>query len=204
MSNELFAGDLTGRRVIVFAAETPIGQTLTRALHNTGAIVGVTSSAPSGSALFTLKRTAASGPAEATDLSNPTSIRVATKKLCKLLGGLDIAIRVLDINTHEYKSENAIEPLHRASVEIMRSAQSGRVLLIVSGVADPNSTEMLELHTRLTSLPNGISSAALFSDRDTNTAMIVQRSLSWLAGYEKVSNAISLIDMTTASSGGTE
>ena len=63
-----------------------------RALREAGAQVAITSATTDGAALFALKRLAGpGGAAQAVDLTNPTNIRVATRKLAKQLGGLDVA-----------------------------------------------------------------------------------------------------------------
>ena len=84
--------DLTGRRAIVYGAETPIGGAVIDTFREAGATVGVTSTSTDGAVLFALKKAAAGGPAEATDLRNATNVQVATRKLAKALGGLDVGI----------------------------------------------------------------------------------------------------------------
>ena len=86
--------DLDGRNAIVYGAESPLGSAVTAALREAGATVGVTSATTDGSTLFQLKQAAAGGPAEAVDLTNAANVQVATRKLQKDLGGLDIAIVV--------------------------------------------------------------------------------------------------------------
>ena len=78
--------DLRGRRAIVYGADTPVGAAIVAALREAGAIVAVTSSATDGNALFRMKRAAKGGPMEAADLSNGTSVQVATKKIAKRSG----------------------------------------------------------------------------------------------------------------------
>ena len=84
--------DLSGKRVIVYGAERPTATAVVAALREAGATVGVTSAETGGSSAFRMKKTAAGGPAEAVDLSNGTNVHVATRKLAKQLGGVDIAI----------------------------------------------------------------------------------------------------------------
>ena len=81
------------RRCIVYGAETGHGPALVRALRAAGAQVAITSATTDGAALFALKRLAGpGGAAQAVDLTNPTNVRVATRKLAKQLGGLDVAV----------------------------------------------------------------------------------------------------------------
>jgi len=84
--------DLSGRRAIVYGAEGAHAAAAVSALREAGATVAVTSASTGGDALFRMKRTAAGGPAEAVDLSNGANVQVATRKLAKQLGGLDIAV----------------------------------------------------------------------------------------------------------------
>ncbi len=84
---------LHDRRCIVYGAEAGHGPALVRALREAGAQVAITSATTDGAALFALKRLAGpGGAAQAVDLTNPTNIRVATRKLAKQLGGLDVAV----------------------------------------------------------------------------------------------------------------
>ncbi len=84
---------LHDRRCIVYGAEAGHGPALVRALRAAGARVAITSATTDGAALFTLKRLAGpGGAAQAVDLTNPTNVRVATRKLAKQLGGLDVAV----------------------------------------------------------------------------------------------------------------
>ena len=84
---------LQDRRCIVYGAEAGHGPALVRALREAGAQVAITSATTDGAALFALKRLAGpGGAAQAVDLTNPTNIRVATRKLAKQLGGLDVAV----------------------------------------------------------------------------------------------------------------
>ena len=86
--------DLDGRKAIVYGAESPLGRAITDGLREAGATVGVTSAMTDGAALLELERSAAGGPAEAVDLTNAKNVQVATRKLQKDLGGLDIAVVV--------------------------------------------------------------------------------------------------------------
>jgi NAD(P)-dependent dehydrogenase (short-subunit alcohol dehydrogenase family) len=84
---------LHDRRCIVYGAEAGHGPALVRALRDAGAQVAITSATTDGAALFALKRLAGpGGAAQAVDLTNPTNVRVATRKLAKQLGGLDMAV----------------------------------------------------------------------------------------------------------------
>lgn len=86
--------DLRGRRAVVYGAVGDPGQAIVAALRAAGARVGLTSVTTDGAALFALKRAAAGAPAQAVDFANPASVRVATRKLAKALGGLDVAVVV--------------------------------------------------------------------------------------------------------------
>ena len=107
---------LEDRRCIVYGAEVEHGPALVRALRAAGARVAITSATTDGAALFALKRLAGpGGAAQAVDLTNPTNIRVATRKLAKQLGGLDVAVVVgttggsalLDIAARELRRAEA-------------------------------------------------------------------------------------------------
>ena len=84
--------DLSGRRAIVYGAERPAASAVAAGLREAGAVVAVTSAETGGSSMFRMKKAAAGGPAEAVDLANGTNVRVATRKLAKQLGGVDIAV----------------------------------------------------------------------------------------------------------------
>ena len=84
--------DLSGQRAIVYGAERPSAAAVVEALREAGALVAVTSAETGGSSMFRMKKAAAGGPAEAVDLANGTNVRVATRKLAKQLGGVDIAV----------------------------------------------------------------------------------------------------------------
>ena len=86
--------DLLGRRAVVYGAAGEVGRAIVNALRAAGAELGLTSASTDGAALFALKRAAAGSPAQAVDLTNPSSVRVATRKLAKELGGLDVAVVV--------------------------------------------------------------------------------------------------------------
>lgn len=88
----LLGFDLTGRRAIVYGAETTLGGAIIDAFREAGATVGVTSTSTDGAVLFALKKAAAGGPAEATDLRNATNVQVSTRKLAKALGSLDVGV----------------------------------------------------------------------------------------------------------------
>lgn len=142
--------DLRGRRAIVYGADTPVGAAVVAALREAGATVAVTSSATDGNALFRMKRAAQGGPMEAVDLSNGTSVQVATKKLQKDLGGLDIAIVTPEVAFAAPIAKTADADLDRvlngtlvatynvfrsASREIAGKGETGRLLAVVSGLA---------------------------------------------------------------------
>lgn len=84
--------DLSGRRAIVYGAEKPAATAIVQGLREAGATVGVTSANTDGTSLFRLKKAADGGPNESVDLSNGTNIQVATRKISKELGGVDVAI----------------------------------------------------------------------------------------------------------------
>lgn len=94
MSNEAAANVpvLIGRYAIVYGAESDVGRAVAAALRDAGAVVGVTSATTDGTALFALKRAAGGGAAEAVDLGNAASARVATRKLAKAIGRIDVAV----------------------------------------------------------------------------------------------------------------
>jgi NAD(P)-dependent dehydrogenase (short-subunit alcohol dehydrogenase family) len=93
---KLLGFDLSGRRAIVYGAETALGGAIIDTFREAGATVGVTSTSTDGAVLFALKKAAAGGPAEATDLRNATNVQVATRKLAKTLGGLDVGVVIAE------------------------------------------------------------------------------------------------------------
>jgi len=86
--------DLGGRRAIVYGAESAVGAAIVHAFREAGASVAVASASTGGDALFRLKKAAAGAPSAAVDLANATNVQVATRKLVKDLGGLDVAVVV--------------------------------------------------------------------------------------------------------------
>ena len=84
--------DLTGRRVVVYGAEKPVGSAIVEVLREAGASVGVTSAATDGTSLYRLKKAGGDAPTESVDLANGTNVQVATRKISKALGGVDAAI----------------------------------------------------------------------------------------------------------------
>ena len=162
MSDNRTPADLIGRRAIVFGGDTALGRALAAALRDAGALVGVTGTTTDGQALFALKRAAAGGPAEATDLANPTSVRVATKKLRKALGGLDLAALVLHVSTLERSAATAAEPLRIAAKEIARGAgaDASRVVLIVAEADPAGDATCFDLRSLLNSVA-GVTAVAL-------------------------------------------
>ncbi len=142
--------DLTSRRAIIYGAESPIGKALTETFREAGASVGVTSATNQGDALFALKKVAAGGPSEAVDLSNGANVQVATKKLVKELGGLDIAVAVPTVylaktiaKTSEADFAAVVGGNLSATYNVFRSASrelagktdDGRLLAVLSGLA---------------------------------------------------------------------
>ena len=162
MKDNRTPADLIGRRAIVFGGDTALGRALAAALRDAGALVGVTGTTTDGQALFALKRAAAGGPAEATDLANPTSVRVATKKLRKALGGLDLAALVLHASTLERSAATAAEPLRIAAKEIARGAgaDASRVVLIVAEADPAGDAQRFDLRSLLNSIA-GVTAVAL-------------------------------------------
>ena len=162
MSDNRTPADLIGRRAIVFGGDTALGRALAAALRDAGALVGVTGTTTDGQALFALKRAAAGGPAEATDFANPTSVRVATKKLRKALGGLDLAALVLHASTLERSAATAAEPLRIAAKEIARGvgADASRVVLIVAEADPAGDAQRFDLRSLLNSVA-GVTAVAL-------------------------------------------
>ena len=142
--------DLSGRRLIVYGAESPLGGAIVDALREAGATVGVTSATTDGTALFALKKVAAGGPSAAVDMSNPTGVQVATRKLQKALTGLDGAVvlpastlaaplaKTTDVDLQRLLAGHltATDNVFRsASRELVRGNQGGRLVALLSGVA---------------------------------------------------------------------
>ena len=141
--------DLAGRRAIVYGVESPLGQAVLAGLREAGATVAVTSATTGGDALFKLKRAAAGSPAEAVDLRNAASVQVATKKLRKRLGGLDIAVaapdayfaapiaKTPDADVAQVLSGNltaTYNVFRSASREIAGKSEGGRLLALISAI----------------------------------------------------------------------
>jgi len=142
--------DLSGRRVIVYGAETPTGRAIADAFREAGATVGVTSASTAGDALFALKKSAAGGPSEAVDLANATNVQVATKKLQKDLGGLDVAVvapaaylakplaKTTDAEFQAVVGGNlgaAYNVFRSAGKELAGKTDVGRLLAVLAGVS---------------------------------------------------------------------
>jgi NAD(P)-dependent dehydrogenase (short-subunit alcohol dehydrogenase family) len=142
--------DLTGRRAIIYGAETSVGRALVETFREAGATVGVTSASSQGDALFALKKVAAGGPSEAVDLGNGTNVQVATKKLVKDLGGLDIAVVAPDTYLAQPLAKTSDADLatvisgnltatynafRSASKELAGKTEDGRLLAVLSGLA---------------------------------------------------------------------
>ena len=121
---------LEDRRCIVYGAEAGHGPALVRALREAGAQVAITSATTDGAALFALKRLAGpGGAAQAVDLTNPTNIRVATRKLAKQLGGLDVAVVV--------GAAGGPALLDIAARELRRAARPRLIVVGAAAAADP-------------------------------------------------------------------
>lgn len=132
---------LHDRRCIVYGAEAGHGPPLVRALRAAGAQVAITSATTDGAALFALKRLAGpGGGAQAVDLTNPTNVRVATRKLAKQLGGLDVAVVAA--------AAGGSALLEVAARELARSARP-RLFVVgeATGVADGPDLRGVPLHT---------------------------------------------------------
>lgn len=121
-------GDARSRRVIVYGAETDLGRAVGEALRDAGAAVGVTSARTDGAALFALKRAAAGGPAQAVDLGNATNVRVATRKLAKELGGLDLAVVI----SGPEMPETARQDVLAIAARELRRTGAGRIVLLAA------------------------------------------------------------------------
>lgn len=194
MSDNRTPADLAGRRAIVFGGDTALGRALAVALRDAGALVGVTSATTDGQALFALKRAAAGGPAEATDLTNPVSVRVATKKLRKALGGLDLAALVLRASTLERGASAAAEPLRIAAKEIARGAgaDAGRALLIVTEVPHGVDAQRLDLRSLLSSV-TGVTAVALLVPETPDAQAVGRATVAILAGRDDLVPAAALV-----------
>lgn len=142
--------DLSGQRAIIYGVETPVGGAIAAGLREAGATVAVTSSTTDGDALLQLKRATVGAPAEAVDLGNGTNVQVATKKLRKELGGLDIAVAAPDVYFAAPLARSSEADLARvltgnltATYNVFRSAgrefasqsEPGRLLAVTSGLA---------------------------------------------------------------------
>ncbi len=141
--------DLSGRRMIVYGAESSIGGTVVEGMREAGATVGVASASMGGDALFALKKAAAGGPSEAVDLSNSTNVRVATRKLVKELGGLDAAVvvpntylaaplgKTSDADFDEVLTGNLTSTYSafRSAAQEFAKTDTGRLLVVLAGPA---------------------------------------------------------------------
>jgi NAD(P)-dependent dehydrogenase (short-subunit alcohol dehydrogenase family) len=100
--------------------------------------------------LFALKKAAAGGPTEATDLRNATNVQVATRKLAKSLGGLDIGVVIPEAaaaapigRTANADYESAIGGTLTATYNVFRSVAKelastqtgGRLVVVLSPLA---------------------------------------------------------------------
>ena len=147
--------DLEGLRAIVYGAEQPSAGAVVEALREAGALVGVTSAATDGTALFRMKKAAAGGPAEAVDLSNGTNVQVATRKLSKALGGVDIAVvapnlwhaaplrKTLDADVQRVVGANLIGPyaVFRSASREFRD-KPGRLIALLDAPAQRGLTNL--------------------------------------------------------------
>ena len=141
--------DLTGRRVIVYGAESTIGGSIVEGCREAGATVGVASASAGGEALFALKKAAAGGPSEAVDLTNGTNVQVATRKLSKALGGADAAVVVpgaylaaplgktsaSDFDAVVAGNLTATYNAFRSAAKEVAKTDTGRLLVVLSGPA---------------------------------------------------------------------
>ncbi len=164
--------DFGGRRVIVYGVDAPLGKAIAAAMRAAGATVAMTSSSTDGNALLAMKRAAAGGPAEAVDLSNATNVQVATKKLQKALGGLDVAVAVIDAARHPAALPDVFRS---ASREIARKGEDGRLLAVLS-----ESDALSE--SNATALPALLQSLERASGSTVNVVLV--RSLGAAAGAE--------------------
>lgn len=164
--------DFGGRRVIVYGVDAPLGKAIAAAMRAAGATVAMTSSSTDGNALLAMKRAAAGGPAEAVDLSNVTNVQVATKKLQKALGGLDVAVAVIDAARHPAALPDVFRS---ASREIARKGEDGRLLAVLS-----ESDALSE--SNATALPALLQSLERASGSTVNVVLV--RSLGAAAGAE--------------------
>lgn len=127
---DLVDADLRDCRAIVYGAETDVGRAVAGALRAAGAELGVTSAGTDGAALFALKRAAAGGPAQAVDLGNATNVRVATRKLAKQLGGLDLAVVVPGPGM----SQAALQDVLDIAARELSRADDGRLVLVADAI----------------------------------------------------------------------
>ena len=164
--------DFGGRRVIVYGVDAPLGKAIAAAMRAAGATVAMTSSSTDGNALLAMKRAAAGGPAEAVDLSNATNVQVATKKLQKALGGLDVAVAMIDAARHPAALPDVFRS---ASREIARKGEDGRLLAVLS-----ESDALSE--SNATALPALLQSLERASGSTVNVVLV--RSLGAAAGAE--------------------
>ena len=123
--------DLRGRRVVVYGVANAVGRAIVDVLRAAGAEVGLTSASTDGNALFALKRSAAGSPTQAVDLSNPTSVRVATRKVAKQLGGVDVAVLVLPA---------ALDPRDVLVIAERETTRGGAGALILIGPLPPGDS----------------------------------------------------------------
>ena len=150
VAGDALAGfDLRGRRIVIYGAESSAGQALVAAFRDCGATVAVTSATTDGTALFALKKVAAGGVSEAVDLTNATNVQVATKKLRKELGGLDVAVVVAApylaapiAKTTDADFRRLLDGTLTATYNVFRCTSrdlagdgSSRLIAVVSGVA---------------------------------------------------------------------
>lgn len=144
--------DLSGRRAIVYGAETDLGRAIADALRAVGASVGVASTTTDGAALFALKRAAAGGPAESVDVTNPTNVRVATRKLAKEIGRLDLAVLLPPPDL----PRDALDALlDVAAREVARAADPHLVLLTACALPDlPDRIRDVPVHHLTATTPS--------------------------------------------------
>ena len=121
---------LTGRRVIVYGATQAPGEMVVAGLRAAGATVAVTSASTEGAELFALKRVASGGAAQAVDLDNATNVRVATRKLAKQLGGVDVTV-VLGLPP---LGPGAVPHVVSIAAREVGRDEGGRVVVITAGL----------------------------------------------------------------------
>lgn len=155
-------------RVIVYGAEVGPGPQVIGALREAGSVFGLTSATMDGAALFALKRLAGGGPAQAVDLGNATNVRVATRKLSKALGGMDVGI-VLLAALPEASPGAGLPDAGAALIgvvtgELKRASQPRLVLIGAGGLALTGAAPAVPTHVLLEADPSARLLALLRDD----------------------------------------